>query len=1066
MAGLYVPDPYAPVARSEPDPYAMVPGIEQMGPTAADMVALGESLVGPGPAYQPSRASRGPTIAFSPTAQQLYVNGFQFGSDDAQRALESERYLGADPTELPAGDWVALDEQAYGAYLNSIKNPSLGRLAKKNFGRGVDINQMLAGRFLQFAGAEQTGQKIVANQLEDLRKTSPFDRQFTDIGEQENRGILDWFVANLAQQGPNIVESALTALAGAGAGAIAGGGANPFTAAGGALMSLAGKQTFKQSVLAAARKHAAGQTLTAAEIKLLREAAGITAQAKIQLSKAKGLVPYNPQVAALGKAGQQAQMANAAATRAAGKDRLAGLLTGATPINAPVSQAMVGGAGIASIGQNYLTGVADVYGETIESGDEDRAIAAAMGIPYALLETAPEFILAGRVFGNLGGRSKVFGTTPLSELSGKGAKAGELLKRGAVGFTVGGIGEGLTEAGQEGLLLGVNDQVDWDSPEGMNRLINSFAAGFGVGGPIGGVGGLFGTDGKSPGNLLNPGQSTEPSSAIVPVVPPAAPPGPAGLEGELMPPPGVPPQLPGPAGATFPVPMGLGPQSGSAPGTILTGEGEIPTGPGTQGVLPLFDEMPASEMAARMGGVPALPAALPPGSGGQPTSNTFTNPQQGALQFAPEAPTTGQPTTALGLALQQAIDRERRGTEFDQAAAQREQQTQAQRDADYERALAQRELQAAQQAETGQPLLSGFPMRQAGQPTPQQLPLFKRGQTPRPSRSELLRRGMAPVTPTATRPAVDLEPTDNVQLEMFNNAGQPTVAALKGAGLRRKARPVPAGTGVKQAPPTGKKVTREDIAAARAGAEEKAGPKRGLKKQAGVAKVEKANAVQERSPTQVDAREQAGTGKGMGGEVAPAVKTARAGGDLRKGKAQQSGQARQQAKAVFPVLNELRDRYEELSISPDSTKAQAVALGQRMLKAGLLIDKDMTEIRRIAGDRDMTVEDVLAELKFYLDRGEDILAEAEYQQAVKPKEEPPVPKTEAAAAVSAAAAQPQTPAQATSEKVEAKPTGPVAIEVELADGRIMRVPDGKKMLEKLDQDIEKFERFLACLMGK
>jgi len=1039
-AGLYLPDPFAPVSTTEPDPYAMTPGINEMGPTPADMAALGAGLVGQTPMPGLPQMQRRPSIAFSPSAKQLYVNGMVFDADDADSALRSEQYLAAPPTDLPTGDWVPLDEQAYGAFLESIRNPSLGRLAKKNFGRGVDINQMLGGRFLQFAGAEETGERIVANQLEDLRKTGPFERQFTDIGTANNRGILDWFVANLAQQGPNLVESAVTAALGAAAGGVAGGGPNPFTAAGGALMALAGKQSFKQAVLAAAKKHAAGQTLTAAETKLLREAAGITAAAQLKTG-----VLYGGKDGALMTA---EQLAPIVAKEEVGKGAARAAAAGLT-------QARAGGAGLASFGQNYATGIADVYGETAEAGNPERAVAASLGIPYALLETAPEFLLAGRVFGNLGGRNKILGTTPYSELSGKGAKATEFLKRGATGFTVGGVGEGFTEAGQEGLLIGANRELDWDSPEGIHRLVNSFAAGFGVGGPIGGVGGLFGTDGKSPGNLLNPGQSTEPSSAIVPIVPPAAPPGPAGLEGELMPP-QAPPQLPGPAGATFPAVTNLGTPPGSTLGTILTGEGEIPTGPGTQAVLPLFGEMPASEMAARM-----APPALTPSVEQLPPTPT-PNPAQGALQFAPAAPDTGPPTTALGLALQQALDRERRGTEFDQATAQRQRQEQAQRDADYQRALAQRDLQMAEQAEAGQPLLAGFPMRQAGTPTPQQLSLFRRSQTPRPSRGELMRRGRAPLRTEAPPTEVDLEPTGNVQLEMFTKEGKPTVAALKGAGLRRKAKPVAAGTGVKQAPPTGKKVSPQDIATARAGAEEKAGPKRGLKKQAGVTKVEKTNAVQERSAAQVDAREQAPNGEGMGGEVPPR-KTSGAGADLRKGKSQKAGQARGQEKVVFPVLDALRERYDELSVSPDATKAQAVALGQRMQKAGIYNEKDMLEVRRIAGDRDMTVEDVLAELKFFLDRGEEILGEVEYQRSIRPREETPVPKTEAAAAVSAAAAKPEAPAQATSAKAEAKP---VPITVELADGRVAKFPDGKKVLDKLDRDIEKFERFLACLMGK
>ena len=80
-----------------------------------------------------------PSIAFSPSSKQLFVNGITFDADDAATALQSESYLQNPGTGLPrGGDWVSLDEQAYGQFLNSIKNPSMGRLASKNFGIGID----------------------------------------------------------------------------------------------------------------------------------------------------------------------------------------------------------------------------------------------------------------------------------------------------------------------------------------------------------------------------------------------------------------------------------------------------------------------------------------------------------------------------------------------------------------------------------------------------------------------------------------------------------------------------------------------------------------------------------------------------------------------------------------------------------------------------------------------------------------------------------------------------------------------------------------------------------------
>ena len=393
------PNPYVPYS-----PTSSI-GLGGLGPSAADIAVMGDSLVRQSQFTLP-KMQQPASIAFSPSSKELFVNGLTFAADDAATALQSEQYLRGPGTGLPkGGDWVPLDEQAYGQYLNSIRNPSLSRLASKNFGRGVDSMQMLAGRGLQLAGAEETGGSIVEQQAEDLRKTSPFERQFTDI--ESGRGAVEWFVANFAQQGPNLVESVVTAGLGFLLGTVAGG---PATGAGAALAGLMGKSAFKEAVIAAAAKKAAGNALNAAENKLLREAAGL---------------------------------AGAVAT---------------------------------SYTQNLATGAADIYGELRDQGanadDIDARLKALAGsVPYAALESLPEFLLAGRLFGNVGApRALAAGAT-------RTQRGAELLRRGAVGFGIGGAAEGTTETGQEALLLGISGQ-DLSSQEGINRLINSFAAGF------------------------------------------------------------------------------------------------------------------------------------------------------------------------------------------------------------------------------------------------------------------------------------------------------------------------------------------------------------------------------------------------------------------------------------------------------------------------------------------------------------------------------------------------------------------------------------------------------------
>ena len=555
-----------------------------------------------------------PSIGYSPSRKEFFVQGTTFSSDDAQSLVRAEGLLGGPATGLPTGgDWTPLDPQSYGQLVQNVRNPSLGTLAARNFGRGVDVTQMLAGRALQLAGAEETGGRIVGQQMEDLRKTTPYERQFTDI--ESGRGAVEWLVANFAQQGPNMIESVATAGLGFLAGTAATG--TPIGGAAAAFSSLLGKAAWKEGVKSALSKQAKGEALNIAEQKLLREAAGIA------------------------------------------------------------------GAVAASYGQNLATGAADIYGELREqgAGAEDtnaRLTALAGSVPYALLETLPEFLLAGRVFKGVGA------PTPMGVGVSPSRRGLELLKRGATGFAIGGTAEGATELGQEALLLQLSDQ-DFGSPENVNRLINSFAAGFGVGGPIGAAVNLRG---KQPANLLNAAQSPDPAptGGALATIPPTQPPGPgtgvAPYYTPVTPMGGAPgaaaPQLGGPTALGLPGPVppvtpmggpvimaGMGPNAVAYQDQMLRQQGNVPPGgPGTQGVLDIFGgQISAQELATRMQPqqpLPGLPA---------PTQAPVVNPAQGALQFAGEAP-VAPANTQMQNQLQAVQDRIRRQREFEAAQAQ------------------------------------------------------------------------------------------------------------------------------------------------------------------------------------------------------------------------------------------------------------------------------------------------------------------------------------------------------------------------------------------------------------
>tara|TARA_R110000822_G_scaffold139730_3_gene277340 strand:+ start:12078 stop:20462 length:8385 start_codon:yes stop_codon:yes gene_type:complete len=726
-------------------------GADSLQKGLADIAAMGgtaQKLT----QFELPQIKRPPAIQYSPSQKKLAVQGITFDENDSDMTIRAEALLDQPPVgTLQGGDWVTLTPQAYGQITSGIRNPGLGRLMSKNFGIGVDQLQLLAGRGLQLAGAEETGQGIVDTQMEDLRKNLPFRREFSDV--DSTKGAIDWLAATVAQQGPNILESIGVAAAGFFAGGAAGG---PLGAAGGALAGLAGKAAFKQSVVAALKKRAAGEALDGVETKLLKEAAGIA------------------------------------------------------------------GATIASVGQNYTTGAADIYGEFREQGsgadDTNARLAALSGaVPYALLESLPEFFLASRLFGS-GGLSARGGAANLQDIQGKtflgtqALRGGELLKRAGKGAVIGGTSEGATELGQESLLVGMTGQ-DFADSDVQKRLLESFAAGFGVGGTIGAGANLRrGPINKQPTNLLNPSQTTEPPASDSRETTPVGSPTPSGGMGAR------PNFVSGAEGVRA-----------STPGDrIYTGEVQPNQFGGAQGVLDLGG-IPVAEAKSR-----SMQGNVRPQQVWDVTTQSFrdVNPQeqaaqvgpqqpysdanQLALQFAPPAPSgvgfTDQAAPIANPAMQQAMNlaqsREAQVQAQSAANAQREAelnklqvQAQAQRQLD----IAQQAMEAAraQQQQTRQQLpTKPLPIR-----APQQLDLFSRKEAPRPSRAEGLRRGVSTQLPEPTpAPMGQQDLRRSAQVPMFTQQGAPSVAALRGAGTQQQVVPT-VQQGATQIAPTGTATT-------------------------------------------------------------------------------------------------------------------------------------------------------------------------------------------------------------------------------------------------------------------
>ena len=356
-------------------------------------------------------------------SNQYFVNGLMFDIDDHTQAVESEQYLNLPEMRVPEGDgWQEIDRNSFQGFIDKIKDPSLGTQYAKNLGIGVDILQDLGGNALQLVGdtlgadwLADIGEGIADQQTIDIDKKSIYQKQFTDI---DNGGdAVNWFVGVLGQQTPIIAEVIASFAAGYALGGFhpVSGGAVGLGAAGLTLLKSLGTKKVVTPFIRKGLKKEFDEAFTA----------GIKAQKSGK--KFSTLSPLH-----------QKRIRQA---------------TGITAVFA----------------NNYAFGMGDLYGE-LKGADPENAIwkSWVLAYPYAMAETMPEMLLAGRFLGGIRGE-------------------GGVLRRLATGLTVGGIAEGGVEAFQESLLLSSNPEIDLTSPEGFNRLVNSFAAGAAIGMPIGGA---------------------------------------------------------------------------------------------------------------------------------------------------------------------------------------------------------------------------------------------------------------------------------------------------------------------------------------------------------------------------------------------------------------------------------------------------------------------------------------------------------------------------------------------------------------------------------------------------
>ena len=432
-------------------------------------------------------------VAIDSVNNKLFIGGHVVDRNDDTNVAMLSQYANQE-APLPEGNWEEVDPASFAGYVQSIRDPGTLKLMAKNFGMGVDEMQQMAGLGLQWLGAESAGQYL-ADQEADLAPNQIYSRNFTDIGSSPENGVLDWVAATIGRLGPNIVESTISAAAGAAIGGAAAGPAAPAGAPIGAIAGFFGKTAVKKALLEAAKKRLKGEALDAAEKKLLLSAGALTNSAAL-----------------------------AAKTRFKSPSQIASIiddatLTSAQNVGGQVARraAQVGGAAGLSTASNVFQQTGSAYGETMADGSEgDRGTALLIGTIGGLADTIPEFILAGRLFSELGG--------DVVSAAKKQKSAMDLLKGVAEGRTgravkgaAGGIAlEGSTEGFQEILQIAANPVLDLNSPEASNRIINAFAAGALMGGGLGAAGNMFAgslADNKKEANLLLPVSQSDPAFA-------------------------------------------------------------------------------------------------------------------------------------------------------------------------------------------------------------------------------------------------------------------------------------------------------------------------------------------------------------------------------------------------------------------------------------------------------------------------------------------------------------------------------------------------------------------------
>jgi hypothetical protein len=381
-----------------------------------------------------------PTVRVNEKTKELFVNGLRFHVDDADNALKSREFLTKPKAAAPSGDgWRKFSQQEYEQYLDAIENPTPGEIFGKNFRMGLSSYNETTGALKQFQAPYTNN--LFGTEEQGAAQVAAAQEQLR-MRSPYSRKFAD---IGKSQEPVDAAVDWLAATAGQlGPGFIESiGTALVGAAAGGGAGSAGGP----------------GGTA-------IGTAAG--ALGGLFLKKEAKAALFD----ALKKRGQ-------------------GIALDAAEKKLVRTAAAVAGAAVATGAVNYGNMTGQIYNEIRQGGAgadnmDARQTAALYAIPASALENLTEFAFGMRVFGGTGAVGQGFG------------------KRLAIGAAVGGTAEGLTEVGQEALQIAASDKVNNKktlmTDAGMARMIESFAAGFVFGAPLGGIANLAG---KNPVDLAN-----------------------------------------------------------------------------------------------------------------------------------------------------------------------------------------------------------------------------------------------------------------------------------------------------------------------------------------------------------------------------------------------------------------------------------------------------------------------------------------------------------------------------------------------------------------------------------